>query len=420
MRIAYVTETFLPSIDGVVTRVTKALDWLQAAGHEVLVICPDLGVTSYGSSRVVGVRAVRYPLYRARPWGTPSAAISRAIDGFRPDVVHVWHPAVMGVRAVPHAERAGIPLITSYHTNVVRYLDYYGPARALRRPVLWAMRRLNNSSPVTLVTSRAMRASLTGLGFAGVEVLPRGVDLTARDPSFRDAATRARLTGGHPERPLLLFVGRVAAEKGLDALVPVMRAHPAWSLAIVGDGPDRARLEGLFAGTATTFTGFLRGEELSRAFASADVFVFPSTTETLGLVLLEAMASCLPVVAASSPATDEQMRGGACGVVYDPVAAGALEEALEQVVGSPALAARLRDAGLREASACGWDGASSALLGWYERTIALYRAGWRPPAHPGRPQPARGATHDEGDDDEGDGGATRTSVAPHDREGAAR
>ena len=79
MRIAYVTETFLPSIDGVVTRVTKALDWLQAAGHEVLVICPDLGVTSYGSSRVVGVRAVRYPLYRARPWGTPSAAISRAM-----------------------------------------------------------------------------------------------------------------------------------------------------------------------------------------------------------------------------------------------------------------------------------------------------------------------------------------------------
>ena len=384
MRVAFVTETFLPSMDGVVTRMTKALDWMAAHGHEALVVAPDLGVSEYAGFPVRGVRAVRYPVYRSRAWGTPSPRAWREVRAFSPDVVHVWQPTMVGAPVVAGACREDVPLVTSYHTDISSYLGYYGPLARLRRPAEAYMRCLNNRAPLTLVTSRAMRAKLDALGFTGLRVLPRGVDLAARSPRFASAQMRGRLSGGHPQRPLLLFVGRVAAEKGIATLEPLMRAHPEWSLAVVGDGPELGALRELFAGTATTFTGFMRGQELSEAFASADAFVFPSLTETLGLVLLEAMASGTPVLAAQSPATDEQVRSGENGLTYDPSAPGALDAAARRMLADGNLRARLAACARAEALRESWDNASSALIGAYEETIAAYAAGWMPPHRPWR------------------------------------
>lgn len=387
MRIALVTETFLPSVDGVVTRMTHAVDWLVDHGHELCVVAPDLGVSDYRGVPVLGVKAVTWPFYRSRAWGTPSPRVARYLREFRPDVVHAWQPALVGFPAVAACTRGRVPLVTSYHTDLSSYLDYYGPvARLGRRLVEWYQRRENNLSPLTLVTSRAMQRKLEDMGVRGVSVLPRGVDLAMRDPRFASDGMRARLTGGRPERPLIVYVGRVAAEKNLESLLPVMRAHPDWSLAIVGDGPALSHLKQAFAGTPTTFTGFMGGEELAAAFASADVFAFPSTTETLGLVILESQASGTPVVAAASPATVEQLRDGENGLVYDPSDPGALGRALERLL-SPSgggLARRIAQAGIDEARQNGWERASAAVYDAYEATLALYAEGWEPPHRPGR------------------------------------
>ena len=384
MRVALVTETFLPSVDGVVTRLTRTLDWLIDHGHETLVVAPDLGVDEYRGARVAGVRAVTWPVYRSRPWGTPSPRVAAAVREFAPDLVHAWQPTLVGLWAVEECRRSGTPLVTSYHTDIASYLDYYGPMRLLRRPIAWYERRSHNLAALTLVTSEAMRAKLDTAGIERLRVLPRGVDAEARNPRFRDEGMRARLTGGRPEMPLAVYVGRVSAEKGLAELVPVFRAHPEWALAVVGDGPELPSLRRALEGTRTVFTGFLGGEELSRAFASADAFVFPSTTETLGLVILEAMASGVPVVAAASPATLGQITDGVDGLVYDPRDEGALERALARVLGDPALAGAMRERGLAEARANSWESASAAVYEAYEEALGMYAAGWAPPRHPGR------------------------------------
>ena len=414
MRIAYVTETFLPSVDGVVTRMTHALDWLAQQGHEVEIVAPNLGCREYRGFPVVGVRAVTYPLYRSRPWGTPSPEVARALGRFSPDIVHVWQPSLVGLPAVLHARRHRVPLVTSYHTNIASYLDYYGPLmRALRRPVMAFQRWMHNASPLTLVTSQAMRRHLEDEGFAGPVVLPRGVELSARDPRYASAAMRARLSGGHPKRPLLVYVGRVAVEKGLPSLEPLMRAHPEWSLAIVGGGPQLDRLKERFSGTNTTFTGFLRGEELAAAFASGDAFVFPSTTETLGLVILEAQASGVPVVAAASPATDEQIRSGINGLTYDPASPDSLAQAVSSLLSDAEMRGRMQEAGLAEARENDWSHASAALYACYERTLELYASGWQAPRHPMRRAAAgvcvdgQGTAHAYANSQEADAGSVR-------------
>ncbi len=384
MRIALVTETFLASVDGVVSRRTLGMDWLASQGHELCVIAPDLGVHDYNGVPVLGVKAITWPIYRSRPWGTPSPRVARHLQAFGPDIVHVWQPDMVGLAAVQACTRLGLPLVTSYHTDTIAYLDYYGPLRAIRRPGTWYERRLHNQAPLSLVTSNAMKKKLQARGVPNVAVLPRGVDLEGRDPRFADAAMRERLSAGRPERPLLIYVGRVAAEKNLASLEPVMRRHPEWSLAVVGDGPALESMRRLFAGTPTVFTGFLGGEELSRAFASADAFVFPSTTETLGLVILEAQASGLAVVAAASPATCEQIEDGVDGLVYDPKDEAALERALKGLLGDEEARRRIAGAGRRIALTQGWDHASAALLDAYRLALSIYGAGWEPPAHPGR------------------------------------
>lgn len=152
----------------------------------------------------------------------------------------------------------------------------------------------------------------------------RGVDPELFGPHRSSETMRLRLSGGEPEKRLLLYVGRLAAEKEIERLRDLLTASSGFRLAVVGDGPHRPELEAYFAGTGTVFTGFLHGTELAEAYASSDVFAFPSATETLGLVLLEAMASGLPVIAAASAPTREQVAEGTTGFLYEPGAADGL------------------------------------------------------------------------------------------------
>ena len=371
MKIAIVTETFLPSADGAVTRLRPAVDRLVDPGHKAMVVAPDLGVTEHHGARVVGVRPVTLPFYKHRRFTLPSPNVDGIIRGFHPDVVHAAQPILLASSGAFAAHRQRIPLVASYHTHIPRYLDLYRAWKWGKPAVWWQIRRNHALADLNIATSETMRAELATQGIENLHVVRRGVDTHTFHPSFASAAMRERLTQGHPEKKLLVFVGRLAAEKEIHRLRAMMDRRDDVALAIVGDGPFRGELERLFAGTATLFPGFMEGEELASAFASADAFVFPSVTETLGLVILEGMASGLPVVAARSGPTLEQVTDGVDGLLFDSGDEASLDRALERL-GDGELRTRIRAAARAEAEKFSWEAASDDLLRYYEMAIAQH------------------------------------------------
>lgn len=381
MRILIVTETFLPSTDGVVTRLLEGIKYIYGQGHEVAVIAPDLG--SYqccGGVPIYGVPAVTMPLYQARPWGLPSPRVGRIMKEFDPDLVHVAMPVLIGLAGVYYAKKQNRALVASYHTHLSKYLSYYHLDHPLLQRLLWAFERfIHNQALLNLCTSETMRQELVGQGFRDVKVLRRGVDTIGRHPHFRMDAMRRRLSDGEDNKKLLLFVGRLAAEKEIDRLLPIVQKREDLRLAIVGDGPDRERLEKLFANTPTVFTGFLHGEELSQAYASADAFVFPSVSETLGLVILEAMASGLPVLAARSGPTLEQIQDGVNGLLFDVDDESSLQRAID-LLDDPQVMNPIRAQVRKEAEAYAWPITSAELLEHYKDAYRMHqRQGTRYP-----------------------------------------
>lgn len=365
MKIAIVTETFLPSTDGIVTRLKKAIDYFLDEGHEVLVIAPDLGVTDYKGAKVIGVKPVTFPFYRYRKWGFPSRKVHRELKKFGPDVVHAVNPLLLATSAVIAAQKMDVPLVSSYHTHLPKYLDFYSVYKPAKPLLWWYIRRQHKNADVNLVTSQSMYDELDREGVKRLSIIPRGVDVEKRHPKFRDAEMREYLSGGRPDNKLLVFIGRLAIEKEIHKLLPMLEARSDISLAIVGDGPARKELERTFAGTGTVFTGFLHGEELSKAYASSDAFIFPSISETLGLVILEGMASGLPVIAAKSGPTMEQVTHGENGMLFENENLESLLEAVE-VIDDEEKFNRIRKEAREEALKYSWDNASKRLLDYYK------------------------------------------------------
>lgn len=366
MKIAIVTETFLPSTDGIVTRLTASIRHYLEEGHEVIVIAPDLGAAHFEAASIRGLPARTLPFYRTKRFALPSRKVGLLLKESAPDIVHVVNPALLGAAGIYYARKLGIPLLASYHTNIARYLDFYG--LPFLKGLIWLyLRVLHNRASINLCTSQTVRDELVKRKFRNVKVWERGVDNVLFHPERYDASMRERLSQGFPDKKILLYVGRLAAEKEIEKLRDIFDASDHFVLVIVGDGPHRGELENYFAGTNTLFTGFMYGDELAAAFASSDVFVFPSTTETLGLVLLEAMASGLPVVAARSGPTCEQIRHESTGFLFDP----------EEPDGFVAAVCRFEDKSLRDAMSAaayqeslgkGWKAAAGQALDFYRQT----------------------------------------------------
>ncbi|GAE95332.1 glycosyltransferase [Gracilibacillus boraciitolerans JCM 21714] len=318
MKILIITETFLPSTDGVVTRLTNSISYFLLAGHQVKIIAPDLGVSEYKGAEIIGMPARKLFFYRSKPFSLPNRKVKAILKQYQPDIVHVVNPALIGAAGVYYAKRLDYPLVASYHTQVPKYLDYYHLSM-FKGLLWWYFRKLHSQATLNLCTSNVVKEELDKRNFYNVHVWKRGgVDTTLFHPSKSNQAMRSRLSSGEVTKRLLLYVGRLAAEKEIEKIKSVLEESDQFVLAIVGDGPHRAALERHFEGTPTVFTGFMHGEELAQAYASADVFIFPSTTETLGLVLMEAMASGLPIVAAQSGPTKEQIQDQTNGLLYDP------------------------------------------------------------------------------------------------------
>ncbi|WP_448603088.1 glycosyltransferase [Thermoleptolyngbya sp.] len=368
MRIALFTETFLPKVDGIVTRLSHTVDHLQRMGDQVLVFSPEGGLSEYKGARINGIPGFPLPLYPELKLALPRPSIRRELELFKPDLIHIVNPAVLGVGGLYYAKSLGIPLVASYHTHLPKYLEHYG--LGMLEGVLWELLKLmHNQAVINLVTSTAMQEALESHGVERVHVWQKGVDVELFDPSLASAEMRSHLTQGNPDSPLLLYVGRLSAEKEIDRIKPVLEAIPNARLALVGDGPYRADLEKIFEDTPTFFAGYMTGKTLGAAFASADAFIFPSRTETLGLVLLEAMAAGCPVIAANAGGIPDIVTDGVNGYLFDPADERGAIAATERLLSNAAERDQLRRNARQEAERWGWAAATRQLQGFYQTIL---------------------------------------------------
>lgn len=370
MRVALFTETFLPATDGVVTRLRHTIEELREMGDELYIFAPRYGEgpSSYAGVPIFRLPSVPFPPYPQFKLALATPAAGRAIRNFGPDVIHTVNPFILGPGAVYYARRLGVPLVASYHTNVAAYARYYNLGFLYGTTVKWT-KMLHDQAGINLCTSEATRQYLQSEGFKNLRVWPQGVDARRFRPDRFSKKRRRKLSGGNPESKLMIFVGRLAPEKDIGSLRSVLEEVPGTRLAIVGDGPARRDLESEFAGTPTVFTGTLQGKKLARAYASADIFVFPSTTETLGMAMLEALASGLPVVAADSGATDEVVSHGESGLLFQAGSREGFVEAVSRVLSDEELRESLSRGARAAAGERSWEASTRALRGYYREAL---------------------------------------------------
>ncbi len=368
LRIVFITETFLPKIDGIVTRLCHTLRHLRALGHKVLVIAPH-GISEFEGTPVHGVSGFRFPLYPELKLSMPRPSVGRVVKAFKPDLIHAVNPAVLGMSAFFSSSYQCLPLVVSYHTHIPKYLRYY-KLGWLEGTVWSAIRSTYNRADLRLATSQAMQTELEQKGLQRVRLWQRGVDTDTFRPDRATPAMRARLTEGHPEERLFVYIGRLSAEKEIEECRRVLETLPGVRLALVGDGPHRKKLEEYFAGTPTHFAGFLNGEELASAFASADAFFLPSRTETLGLVLLESMAAGCPVVTPRAGGTSDVVEDGVTGYLYDPADPESAVEAIRRILFEPGRRQTMGRQARADAERWGWRAATEQLEQYYRKVLA--------------------------------------------------
>lgn len=366
MRIAIFTETFLPKVDGIVTRLTRTLEQLGELGHEALVFAPHNPPAQYAGHRVVRVPAVSF-----RPWypelflGLPRPRLGRELDRFAPDVVHVLNPVVLGLWGSAIAVQRDLPLLASFHTDLPNYVRHLN--LSFLTPVSKSiLRDIHNLAHVNLCTSTQMMASARSIGIRRVRLWPRAIDTVRYHPSRRSEAMRQRLTDGEADKPLLIYVGRLSNEKRLDLLAPVIRQLPGVRLAFVGSGPAEAQLKRLFRDTPTVFTGYLAGADLAAAYASADLFVFPSDTETLGFVAMESMASGVPAVAADAGGIPDVIRHGDTGLLFEAGNSAALLAGIRRLLDDPEERAALAQRARLDMERWSWRSSTERLVDYYQ------------------------------------------------------
>lgn len=366
MKLSIVTETFPPEINGVALTFGHVACELGRRGHEVTVLRParrdrpPVG-EPYREVPLAGMPIPGYPLLRL---GLPAPfALRRRWRAERPDLVHVVTEGPLGASAVSAARALRIPVTSSFHTNFHRYTRHYRCA-PLERIALGWLRRVHNRTRCTFVPTLELRDELAQLGLANLRLFSRGVDTTRFTPARRSAPLRPRWGAG-PDDPVVLHVGRMAAEKNypllLSAFAAMRTANPHCRFVLVGDGPLRESLEREHP--EFRFTGFISSDELAQHYASADVYVHASLTETFGNVLTEAMASGLAVAGFDYAAARLFLRSGVNGLSVPCDAPDALVDAAVALVRSAELRERLRTA------------ARAALLeqSW-QRVIARFEA----------------------------------------------
>ena len=374
MRIAIVTESFLPNVNGVTTSVCRVLECLRRGGHDVLVVAPRPAPASWAGYPVHGVASV--PV-RQFPVGLPTGEVEALLAGFAPDVVHVASPFVLGASALGAAGRLGIASVAVYQTDMPSYLGQHCPG-ALGRGATSAawrwVRRVHELADLTLAPSSAALAELAAHGIPRTRAWARGVDAATFRPEWRDdAGTRAlRRTLAPAGEVLVGYVGRLAPEKELHRLAG-LAGLPSVRVVLVGDGPSRSEDSALLraAGLDVVLLGRREGDDLARAYAALGVFVHTGTRETFGQTLQEAAATGLAVVAPARGGPLDLVDHSRTGLLFDPDDPTALREAVAHLAGDRTKREAMGAAGRARVEGRSWATVTDELLGHY----ACARAG---------------------------------------------
>lgn len=367
MRVAIVTESFLPTINGVTTSVRHILDRLAAGGHDALVVCPGPAPASYGGFAVRTVRAVTVRGFRV---GLPTVDLARQLSDWQPDIVHAASPFGLGERGLAAAHHLGVPSVAIFQTDMSSYLaQHAGALSGTVDRLTWRwLRHVHSLADLTLAPSSETMNALAENGIPRTAQWARGVDAATFHPEHRESTqTRElrRLLAPNGET-IAGYVGRLAPEKELDRLQEIADL-PGVSLAVVGDGPSRARLERLLPGA--TFLGYRRGLELATSYAAFDMFVHTGSHETFGQTLQEAMATGLPVVAPAAGGPLDIVRPGVTGLLFEPARAGSLRETVGGLAADPAMRDRMGRSGRSHVEHRSWQAVVDELIGIYADVI---------------------------------------------------
>ncbi len=369
LRVAVVTESFLPSLNGVTTSVCRVLEHLRARGHEAAVICPGPAPAAHAGFPVVQVPALRY---RQFPVGLPVPALQQTLAGFAPDVVHAASPFVLGAAGLAAARRLGVPTVAVFQTDVAGFArrQRFGPAVSPAASTAWRwIRRIHERADLTLAPSSASLADLGAHGVPRLALWGRGVDAERFTCARRDTsgvrALRAQLA---PAGEVLVgYVGRIAPEKRVERLAALQGLDGVRTV-VVGDGPSRQAVARALPGAA--FLGRLDGEHLADAYAALDVFVHTGTEETFGQTLQEAMASGVPVVAPAAGGPLDLLAPGVQGLLYAPEDDADLARCVRRLADDPALRAAMGSAGRAHVLPRSWQALGDELLGHYAAVVA--------------------------------------------------
>jgi phosphatidylinositol alpha 1,6-mannosyltransferase len=372
VRVAVVTESFLPQVDGVTNSVCRVLEHLYEQGHQALVVAPAPGPLSggrmnaprvYAQAPVLWAPSAPMPGYPQFRFATPWPGLTSALRRFDPDVIHLAAPTGLGAQAAFAAQRLGVPSVAVYQTDIAAFAARYGWSAAERTIWRW-LATVHRLAARTLAPSWSAVDALLGAGVQRVARWPRGVDLERFNPSHRDDDLRRQLA---PNGEVLVgYVGRLAREKGVELLRAVAQV-PGIRLVVVGDGPQRAELSRRLPDAA--FLGFQSGAALSAAMASLDVFVHTGRHETFCQAAQEAKASGVPVVAPAAGGLLDVVDHGRTGLHYTPDDPAALRAGVLSLVTDGAARTTMAAAARASVAECGWAAIGAELLGHYRDVL---------------------------------------------------
>jgi sulfoquinovosyltransferase len=373
-----VEPTPFTHVSGYSNRFKEMLRYLRKAGDEVEILTTDgktpekdLPKESFGYP-IEHTQGFTFPLYKhiTLSFDLPEMKGLRILEKLKPDLIHCASPGFMVFPAILYARVLRIPLLMSYHTHIPAYSRNYMTWLPYGEEFSWfCIRSAHKRADLTLCTSPQMKEELSANGIPRVDVWRKGIDTVRFDPKFRSDEMRKKMTDGNPDDFLMVYVGRLGHEKGLKRLKPVLESMPNARLCLVGGGPQAEELHKFFEGTNTVFTGQISGDELSSAFASADAFVMPSESETLGFVVLESMASGVPVVGANAGGIPDLIKDGVDGFLVEPTDTEAYVDRLEKLRDTK-FRAEMGNKARKEAERWSWEAATSVLRNvQYERAM---------------------------------------------------
>ncbi len=369
MRLAIVTESFLPQVNGVTNSVLRMCEYLRAHGHDVMVVAPGPGDTAWQGTPVLRVPSAPVPGYGSHRVAVPWIGLTSALREFAPDIVHLASPAVLGAQAVITAEALGVPTVAVYQTDLPAFLTRYHAPITTRAMWRW-LRWIHERAALTLAPSTHAVAELRRHGVPRVQLWARGVDHVMFNPGRRDDRLRADLAP-HGQK-LVGYVGRLAPEKNVDLLREVCELRQV-QLVIVGDGPARPALERALPGAR--FLGQRSGADLATIFASLDIFVHTGEHETFCQAAQEALASGVPVVAPAAGGLLDLVTHRTTGLLYEPGSELGLRTAVQALLQDDVLRAELAGRAAPSVAARSWERIGDEYLRWCAPLLPVLGSG---------------------------------------------